>query len=236
MMTDLSWNEFCELYYDAARESAEIHLQRLRKKNGEFDRHIDLDYVKDAAVLTSLEKAYAHFDTKRGTKITTYLSTLVHNEIVDEVVKESKKAAVQRDIDDLKTAIRTYAEDDSPAALENLIPRLRSAIEKLSASDQVILNYYLEDKSSYIARSVEALHISENYVSVRRNRIFSLLPKLMEMNRSEYLQYCTEFENTVLASSMTMKSATIRWITPPNPIVPALDLDRMAELIAAALQ
>lgn len=230
MTTDLNWNEFCELYYDTARNYAEMHLLRLVKKNGAFNRRVDLDYVKDAAVLSGLEKAYAHYDANRGVKITTYLSTIVHNEIVDEVTRESKKAAVQQDIDDLKTALRTYAEDDSPQAREQLIPRLRAAIAKLSPGDQVILNYYLEDKSSYIARSVEALHVTENYVSVRRNRIFALLPKLMEMTRNEYLQYCCEYEGPALAGRLSTTPRTLRFL-PPNPILPALDIQRMAEAL-----
>lgn len=236
MMNDLNWNGFCELYYDSARTYAEVHLQRLVKKNGMPDKRVDLDYVKDAAVLSSLEKAFAHYDSNRGAKITTYLSTLVHNEIVDEMTRETKRAAVQQDIDDFKTAVRAYVEDDSPEAREKLIPRLRAAIEKLSPSDQVILNYYLEDKSSYVTRSAEALHISENYVSVRRHHIFKRLPKLMEMTRNEYLRYCYELNNTVFAKNISISSEVQRFIL-PNPIVPSLDVDRMAEgLVSILLQ
>ena len=232
MMTDLSWNEICELYYESAREYAEIHLQRLRRKIGDFDKRVDLDYVKDAAVLSSLEKTYAHFDSKRGAKITTYLSTLVHNELVDEVAKETKNSAVQQDIDDLKTAIRTFGEDDSAEARAQLIPRLKAAIARLSPSDQVILHYYLEDKSSYIAKSSEALCISETYVSVRRNRIFKLLPKLMEMTRNDYLQYCYEFDGGALAGKRM--EFTVRSVR-SNPILPSLDIGAMAEMFLSCL-
>ena len=229
MMTDQSWNEFCELYFDSARDYAEIYLQRLRRRLGDFDRRVDLDYVKDAAVLSSLEKAYAHFDSRRGAKITTYLSTLVHNEIVDEVTKETKNAAVQQDIDDLKTAIRVLGNDDSAEARAQLIPRLKAAIARLSPSDQVILNYYLEDKSSYIAKSTEVLGISETYVSVRRNRILKLLPKLMEMTRSDYLQYCYEFDGGVLAGKVGEYS--VRSLD-PNPILPSLDIEAITQMLA----
>lgn len=230
MMTDMTWNEFCELYYDTAKDYAEIHIRSLCKKLGELDKRVDLDYVRDSAVLSSLEKAYAHYDAKRGAKITTYLSTLVHNEVVDLATKESKKAAVQQDIDEVKTAIRAYADDDSAEARQRLIPRLKEAIAKLSPGDQVILNYYLEDKSSYIARSVEALHVSENYVSVRRNRIFALLPKLMEMTRGDYRRYC--YEETVFAGFIVRDEAPVR-IDMPNPILPSLDLDWMARAVLA---
>jgi len=230
MTTDLNWNEFCELYYETAKSYAEIHLQRLVQKSGEPDKRVDLGYVRDSAVLSSLEKAFTHFDPGRGAKITTYLSTLIHNEIVDEMAKETKKAAAQQDIDDLKTVIRTFVDDDSPEARERLIPRLRAAVSKLSAGDQIILNYYLEDKSSYIARSAEALHISENYVSVRRHHILRRLPKLMEMTRGEYLRYCYELNNTVFASIVTTQPAAKRTLH-PNPIDPALDIDGLVDLL-----
>ena len=109
MKTEWTWNEFCELYYDTAKKSAEIYLQKQVRKLGGVDRRVDLDYVRDSAALTAMEKAYAHFDASRGAKITTFLSTLVHNEIVDQLEKESKAAAVQRDIDDVKSAIKALA-------------------------------------------------------------------------------------------------------------------------------
>ena len=85
MKTEWTWNEFCELYYDTAKKSAEINLQKQVRKLGGVDRRVDLDYVRDSAALTAMEKAYAHFDASRGAKITTFLSTLVHNEIVDQL-------------------------------------------------------------------------------------------------------------------------------------------------------
>lgn len=241
MMTDLTWNEFCELYYETACNYADIHMNRMMKK-GTPNKRVDLAYVKDAAVLSALEKAYVHFDSKRGVKITTFLSTLVHNEIVDELDKESKRTAEQRDVADVITGIRRVpvilaAENGDPSSDERvaLTPRLRAAIERLSPSDQVILNYYLEDKSSYIARSVETLHVSENYVSVRRNRVFSLLPKLMEMTRAEYLQHCYEGDTIqfnmeeVILSNISFESHIVERTRRPNPILPTLDLERMVE-------
>ena len=241
MMIDLTWNEFCELYYETAKNYAAINLQKLRKKNGEFDKRVDLEYVTDAAVQSALEKTYVHFDSAKGVKITTYLSTLVHNEIVDEVTKESKRAAAQQDIDDLKVAIREYGDDDSAEARKKLIPRLRLAIAKLSPSDQVILHYYLEDRSSYVAKSVKALKVTENYVSVRRHRIFERLPQLMEMTRSEYRKFCYEFEHPVIAVNSSYYNfelrnevSTIR-TQAANPIMPSIDLDGMAAKLLALI-
>lgn len=248
MMTDLTWNEFCELYFETARDYADIHISRMMR-NGTPNKHVDLAYVKDAAVLSALEKAYAYFDSKRGAKIKSFLSTLVHNEVVDELNKESKRTAAQRDVADVITDIRgikekLFAEDDdkSPDARVELIPRLRAAIEKLSPSDQVILNYYLEDKTSYIARSVEALNVSDNYVSVRRNRVLAMLPKLMEMTRGDYMQFCYEGDGALLCSEdliqfnvVLNKNITVRRSLKPNPIMPSLNLDVMAERFAGQM-
>lgn len=240
MMNDLTWDEFCELYFDTAKKYAAINIQKLRKNNGEFDKRVDLDYVADAAVLSALEKVYEHFDSARGVKITTLLSTIVHNEIVDEVAKESKRASVQQDIDGLKAAIREYEYDGSDEARNKLIPRLRTAIAKLSPSDQVILSYYLADKNSYVAKSVQALNVNEGYVSVRRNRIFERLPKLMEMTRSQYRQFCYELEGPMIAGDSSSLRKNISRVEFPtirthvaNPFMPSIDLDAMAAQLLA---
>ena len=243
MMTEWTWNEFCELYFDSAKKSAEIYLQKQARKLGGLDRRVDLDYVRDSAVLTAMEKAYAHYDASKGAKITTYLATLVHNEIVDLVEKESKAAAAQRDIDEVKTAIKALALADeglsdsgTAAARMKLIPRLRAAIEKLSPSDQIILNYYLEDKSSYVAKSVQALQVSENYISVRRHRIFKLLPTLMEMTKADYQRFCYDYEGGAFAGGGLLNNDSVlfemtltrRRISTVNPILPSLNPEIMA--------
>jgi len=244
MKTEWTWNEFCELYYDSAKKSAEIHLQKQVRKLKGVDRRVDLDYVRDSAALTAMEKAYAHYDASRGARITTYLSTLVHNEVVDQLEKESKAAAVQRDIDDVKTAVKALKAlaDEAPSdtgssdARAKLIPRLRAAIDKLSPGDQVILNYYLEDKDTYVAKSVHALQVSENYVSVRRFRIFRQLPALMDMTKADYQRFCYDYEGGAFAGGSLMNNDSVlfemtltrRRISPVNPILPSLDPEIMA--------
>ena len=234
-MNDMTWNEFCELYYPIAKKDAEIYLRKQIGKNVDTNKHVDRDYVIDAAVLAALEKTYAHFDVSRGAKITTYLARLVHNAVVDEFARESKAAARQDDIDDLKAAVRTFSDDMTPKAKENLIARLRIAIAKLSPSDQIILNYWLENKSSYVARSVETLGTTESYVTLRRFRIFKALPKLMGMTREDYLLFMNQ--NTILASSTNYEITTHpeQRTFRPNPIVPSLDIEAMAERLAGML-
>ena len=225
-----SWTEFCELYYESAKKAAEVHLRSLLARKGQPNKHVDLTYVVDAAVLAGLEKAYTHFDESRGAKITTYLSRIVHNAVVDEYTRESKVAARQDDIEDLKTGIKAYSDDLSHVAKEKLIARMRTAIAKLSPSDQIILSFWLEDKSTYIARSAEALGTSESYIAVRRHRIFNALPKLMSMTREDYLLYknndlvilSCNFELDIAPAS---ESRTV-W---SNPIMPTLDISSMAK-------
>lgn len=229
-MTGYNWNEFCEFYYETAKKEAELQLKRLVSRKGDADKHVDGSYVIDAAVLSALEKTFTHFDATRSVKITTYLSRLIHNEVVDEYTRECKAAARQEDIDDIKTCIKSYAEDISAEAKEELIARLRIAIAKLSPSDQVILNYWLEDKSSYVARSVETLGTTESYVTLRRFRIFKRLPQLMGMTRKDYLLY--ESKNTILANNIPHKSISHieeLWALRPNPITPSLDCEAMAK-------
>jgi len=244
MKTEWTWNEFCELYYDSAKKSAEIHLQKQVRKLKGVDRRVDLDYVRDSAALTAMEKAYAHYDASRGARITTYLSTLVHNEVVDQLEKESKAAAVQRDIDDVKTAVKALKAlaDEAPSdtgssdARAKLIPRLRAAIDKLSPGDQVILNYYLEDKDTYVAKSVHALQVSENYVSVRRFRIFRQLPALMDMTKADYQRFCYDYEGGAFAGGSLLNNDSVlfemtltrRRISTVNPILPSLNPEIMA--------
>ena len=165
----------------------------------------------------------------------------------------AKAAAAQRDIDDVKSAIKALAlaevgssDAGSAAARTKLIPRLRAAIEKLSPSDQIILNYYLEDKSSYVAKSVQALQVSENYISVRRHRIFKLLPTLMEMTKADYQRFCYDYEGGAFAGGNVLGNELIQFNTintktsvlplrRTNPILPSLDPETMAARLVGEL-
>ncbi len=258
MMNDLTWNEFCELYFDTAKHYAGIHLKHWKDKQGDVDRRVDEEYVIDCAVLTALEKTYTHFDSSRGAKITTYLSTLVHNELVDTLKKEQNAAKTQSDIEDVKKYIRSLEDDGESTALSDeakarLIPLLTAAVERLSPSDQVILNYYLEDKSTYIDRSTEALHVRRNYVSLRCHRIMKLLPKLMGMTREEYQAICLDSYNIVFANNNespsfskleepTGKRLQSRRARPCfaggsrriiNPILPTINIDSIVDMLLA---
>ena len=237
MMNNLDWNEFCELYFDVAKRAAAYHLVRMETKAGGLNRRIDKDYVIDAAVLAALEKTYAHFDSARGSRITTYLSTLVHNEVVDVLRKESRAANVQDTLDDVKAYLRTLYDECSSArseeALGTLLPLLKEAVGRLSPSDQVILAFYLEDKANYISKSTEVLHVERSYVSLRVHRIMKLLPKLMGMNKTDYLRICAQYGDTIFAGigkhrKKTESPARVAPDSSSNSILPSLDVSALA--------
>lgn len=183
-MTNLDWNEFCELYYETAKRMADAQLEKLRGTLGGLDRR------------------------------------------VDELKKEAKAAARKRDVDTVKAVVQTIADDGPDKARARLLPRLTEALGRLSAADQVILDFYLEDRSTYVEKSAEALHISKGYVSVRRNRIFSLLRELMEMTPGEYRRHCYEYDENALA-------ATDGILLQRNPIRPSLEIEVLARKILA---
>ena len=253
MMTNMTWNEFCELYYASARNSAEVYLRKMLggkaavSLNGHAEaRLVDVEYVRDAAVLKALEKAYKHFDASKGVKITTYLSKIIHNEIVDELEKAKKEADIKQDIDDVKSAVGDYVTDDSVEARARLVPRLVAAIAKLSSSDQVILNYYLEDKSTYVENASRDLNTSKGYISVRKHRILHMLPTLMELTPAEYRGLCYDAEPDFEPALASLNKTTLHYISfstinntftraPFNPIMPSINLTSMAEKLLAQL-
>ena len=237
MVTNLTWNEFCELYYPDAKECAQVNIAKQIKKLGGINRLVDTDYVADSAILAALEKTYTGFDAARGNKITAYLATIVHNEVVDILEKENKAAAKQCDIEDLKAAVQKMSDGPSEQTTAMLLKRLKQAIDKLSPSDQVILNHYLEDKSNYVTNASKALGVSDNYVRVRRSRIFEALPKLMEMTGTQYRQIAYEGDNFVFANQYmtSFECITVKSVEPKNPICPSLNTDRMATSLFIAL-
>ena len=94
-----------------------------------------------------------------------------------------------------------------------------------------------------MAKSVHALQVSENYVSVRRHRIFKLLPTLMEMTKADYKRFCYDYEGGAFAGGSLLNNDSVlfemtltrRRITPVNPIQPSLDSEIMAARLVVEL-
>ena len=246
MTNDLTYEDFVNLYYGYARDCAKIHLANIRKKKGDFDKNIDLDYVVDAATLTTMVKVYEKYDASKGASVKTFINTIVHNEVVNELDKETGGAAKKADLDDLKQSIKEMEQDDSQEARRSLIPKMMEVISKLSPDDQVILNFYLEDKSSYIEKSAEKLNISKNYVSVRRDRMFARLRELMDMTKGQYAEYVANYSkagpfttSVLIRGQERRQSHTLQYLTRntsrTNPIMPSLTVSDLARKLVAEL-
>lgn len=231
MVNDMTWEEFCSLYYESAVKAAGIHLEKLRSRLGGWDPRVDESYVVDSSVLSALEKTFSRYDPLRGCRIATYLSSIVHNDLVDNLEREVKEAAMKASMPEARRCdtVEDVASVLPQKVIDHLMDRLRSAISLLSPSDQVILKFYIDDASTYVERSVELLGVSENCVRVRRSRIFGRLPRLMGVTAEEYREM---FECSVLAGR-GVKKGVVR--TETNPIWPDLDLDDMARALCARM-
>ena len=190
MGNDITWEEFCNLYYDTAKEYARINMAKQKKLLGGLDRHVDEDYVIDDTVLSSLEKTYASYTSSRGAKVTTLLSRIVHNQLIDILESENKRGARK---DELEVVERTLGEHLRAEALEvpreDLVARLMEAVSRLSPSDQVIIECYLSDRKTFVDEASGILDVSKNYVSVRKNRILLQLRSLMDTTESQYQEW-----------------------------------------------
>ena len=91
---------------------------------------------------------------------------------------------------------------------EIIIDKLLKAIKNLrNRNMKVILQLYLEDPRTYVERSVEALGIEANNVSVLKNRAIKMLPELMDMTAEDY------YDSFVLAHSVPKAFCTIQPVT-----------------------
>lgn len=251
MEGNMTWEEFCNLYYDTAKDYARIALAKQKKLLGELDRHVDEDYVVDETVLSSLEKTYSTYTSSRGARVTTLLSRIVHNQLIDILETENKRGARKNDLENIE---RTLGEFLQAEALEiprvDLVAKLMEAVSRLSPSDQVIIECYLHDRKTFVAEASGILDISENYVSVRKNRILSQLRTLMGTTLAEYNSWkAAETVSEPVHASMhsyTLSDVSVSYnrmfrednikpAHPANPINPSLSVAWIAEAILQQL-
>lgn len=231
----ISWQEFCSLYYDQAIASAQYHLAKIKGSSSHWDERIDEEVIKVDAVMEALQKAFAKYDPTRGASLVTFLSRLVHNELVDELEREQRSLASAHGISARQEA--EYSLNDMlpripDAAMENLKERLRNAILKLSPIDQSILGFFLEDPHTFIQRSVEALNVSSNFVSVHKNRALSRLPALMGITTQDYFDL---YEDHTYAGAKSRKAARPGIVSHRNPVCPQFDLDATVNKLHEAI-
>lgn len=218
-----SWDSFCDQYFKQAMSSAKYHLDNIKNKSSYWDNRIDEDAIVGDAVSVALEKAFLSFDPSRGTKPTTLLLNIVHNEVVNALRRETKELAHQRDMtarQEKEYTISQMVERIPDDSMDNLIQKLREAIMQLPPIEQGILDFYLADPRSYIDKSVAALHMAPNAVSVRKNRALKRLPDLMGVSRKEYVDLYEERPTIGLVQNKVRAAGVFI-----NPIYSQFDLD-----------
>jgi len=199
MVNNNTWEEFCNLYYETAKELANRTLSKLRKSLGGLDRRVDESYVVDETVLSSLRKTYDNYSESRGESVVPLLSKIVHNQMVDILESETRRTERMADVEDVEKVFSEHLRAEALAIPhDDLIAKLMAAVRKLSASDQVIIDNFLSDQKTFIAKSSEILNISEKYVSVRKCRILAQLRTLMDTTPAQYFEWKQE-HSTVFA-------------------------------------
>lgn len=208
MNIELDFKSFCELYYDAAVKTADITIADNIKKNGPISQYIDVELVKDLGISYALEKVYCKYDVDHESKarITTFLSTVVHNCVLTELGKESTKvqagkrkgkfdfsqdpgSGFGRGMGGFKDYIESGRKFEKK---EELIKEMLVCMKKLSAVDQVILNCWMNyKKSEYTGLAIKQLGWEDtkktrNVVQVRCNRAIEMLQKMMSGVRADY--------------------------------------------------
>lgn len=172
----MTFSDFCNLYYDVAKEMAKKDMNKAKGRLGAIDIHVDEDYVIDEVVLIALEKTCRSFEASRGKDVTCLLSRIVHNELVDALEKENKAARKKSAIENVELRIKDFISSQTESQGRDVIfDKLYEAISKLSESDRIIIENYLDDRRTYVAQSAKELCISENNVCVRKNRILERL-------------------------------------------------------------
>lgn len=208
MNIDLDFKSFCGLYYNEAVKAADITIAAHIKKNGSISRFIDIELVKDLGISYALEKVYCKYDVDHESKakITTFLSTVVHNCVLTELGKEWTRiqggrregkfdfaqdpgSGFGRGMGGFKDYIESGRKYEKK---EDLIKEMLVCMKKLSGVDQVILNCWMSyKKREYTGQAIEQLGWEDtkktrNVVQVRCNRAIEMLQKMMSGVRSDY--------------------------------------------------
>jgi len=238
MNDSTTWQDFCMLYYDQAISIAGYHLNNIKGSSPRWDENVDEEAVCVDAVMEALQKAFVKYDPSRGASLKTYISRLVHNELVDELKRETKSLVTLNDVtakQEADISIRDMVSHIPEEAMENLKEKLRKAILKLPPIEQSILGFFLQDPKTFVERSVSALHITPNYVRVHKCRAIAKLPLLMNVSQEEYFEM---YEDHQFAGSMHM--IVLRPRSYINPVCPQFDLDdtvlRLMEAVNSAIQ
>ena len=211
MNIDLDYKTYCDTYYDAAVQIADITIAEHIKAHGQLNPYIDVTLVKDLGISYGLEKVYNTFDVDHESKakIKTYMSKVVRNCVLTELGKEStavgakKRPGKPMDSMLLAATIRggnaslesfsgTFKTSGRFQKKEDLIAKMLECLKKLNGIDQVIIGCWMVyPKGEYTEKAIEELGWDDNkrtrnVVNVRCNRAMAMLGKMMCGSRSDY--------------------------------------------------
>lgn len=177
MITDLTYEEFCQKYYLESRRVADITITVFIQEHGQLHSSLDIELIKDRAIERSLRKTYDRFDSdnKKMASIKTFLSTNVHNQVLTELRDESTAInAGRRDsLESYKTS-RVVSGMDSPIEDDDAKTRMRltvtECISKLDSEEQVVINCWMENQRNYSSAALSILGWGEE----RRSEVKAL--------------------------------------------------------------
>lgn len=159
------------------------------------------------------------------------MSSIVHNNIVNELKNEQKSHGESVDV------LGDKEEDYSFGVyIANLKQCVRESISELSAIDQIVLKYYINNPKTYIADVKEDLGISENAISIRKNRAVKQLASIMKSKA--YYDYINAHYQGVGTSYGFLQAvpAVRRTETYVNRIDPQFDLEDVASKFCRFLE
>lgn len=186
MPINITYREFCSLYYADAVTALNNIVKDYIKAHGSINRHIDLGLVKQLTLTYSLERVYQKYDVERegAASVKTFLNKVMYNCFLTELqkqwtevkrnhpelVKVKDKVRDQIKYKGIMTGVRgagddgvkwephTYASaSDVYERKEDVINKLMECIQKLNPTDQIILDCWMNEKRNYVDKALERL-------------------------------------------------------------------------------
>ena len=188
MVQNITYREFCALYYG----DAVIALNKIAKdyveRHGSINRHIDLELVKQLTLTYSLERVYQKHDVERvgAASVKTFLNTVLYNcfrtelqkqwtevkrnhpelvKVKDKVRDGMKYKGIMTGVrgagdSGLKKEAHTYISASGVyERKEEVINKLMECIRKLNPTDQIILDCWMYEKRNYVDKALGRLGI-----------------------------------------------------------------------------
>ncbi len=219
------WQNFCSLYYEQAVGYARYHISKLKRSLSHWDERIDEEALTVDAAMEALQKVFTRFEPARGASLGTFLSRVVHNELLREFERETRFLATLNEVspgEEAEYSLEALSERIPDTMLDNLKQKLRAAILKLSPLDQCILQFFLEDPGTFIDRAVEELNVTRSFVSIHKCRALDKLPSLMGVSAEDYYAMYEEPTFSGRRRGRVPPSVTSR---SRNPIFPEFDIE-----------